>query len=852
MLGLVGAALCAAAWTGAHGLDASGSPLALALAGAGLFGLALAPATALFALARWRECARELRMRGASIKPGSGEARPGRALRSIGIALLALALLASTLLAVGDPLDAILLVSALALPGAALLALGKWREAALLLRALRGPAASERSSAPRVPPRVDARWIAPGESCAVGGFTLPGGMLYVGGSLPAASGAGPEPALLDPALRVERGASAGRRAAMWRSYAGLTPAERGLYLAWLASGRRDERAEVGCALLFLLGLERRVLLDAEQGLASASEVEAIARELERLIRRYGADARFRASAQSLLDFAWVRHLAELEPEPPALERASERKLPVLLLLGLGRFVARGEAIPYPWARAWLHFAGEERLPTSARRSPEEFEVLLRARFPADFGSTLGRARMRTGVRARHAPLSEGFAGKVFEAQAPLPNLAQRRQPVRELEALARACGEELEAWARWRARAGPEARAGLGALALLPSELLDRRDDPALEALRKLCARTLDGPGFVPERELVELWSERRAGALGKRESAELARLLSRLGVGIEPDLRFGGPRLRGEGRALLFRIPADAPHAPSRAYQAATLALELASAVAGADGGVSDEELARMEHHLERSLELCSGERERLRMHLRWLLEEQHALGGLKRRVAELEPGERERSARFLVELVGADGRIDAEEVRVLERVYALLGLDPAAVHRDLHALGAGTLASSSGRPDRAPGAPPERAERPSDAGVVLDRELLERKLAETARASALIGAIFAEEPEEEEEPAEPGPEVPRAPSRAAGAASTATRIGALDAAQSAFARELAARASWARDELEQLARSHGLLPDGALELVNEEAWARCDAPLWEGQDPIDIDPAVAAELLR
>ena len=237
-LGFVAAVALALIWLAARSFDPELPLFALGLAGAVLLAIALAPAIAFFALARWIEKRRAL---------GSTDAR------------------------------------ALPLPRAA----------------------------------TDARWIPPGASCTVAGRTIAGGMIYLGRALGLASGApGQEPALVDPTLEADSALPLpARRTLQWPSYDALAPSERSRYLDWLAGGRRDERAPVGCAWLFLYGLERRLLLDAEQGSVGAGEVEALARELLRLARLHEANAAFRAAAQSLADYAWVRHLPQLDPDP---------------------------------------------------------------------------------------------------------------------------------------------------------------------------------------------------------------------------------------------------------------------------------------------------------------------------------------------------------------------------------------------------------------------------------------------------------------------------------------------------------------------------------------------------------
>jgi hypothetical protein len=121
----------------------------------------------------------------------------------------------------------------------------------------------------------------------------------------------------------------------------------------------------------------------------------------------------------------------------------------------------------------------------------------------------------------------------------------------------------------------------------------------------------------------------------------------------------------------------------------------------------------------------------------------------------------------------------------------------------------------------------PPETA-----AGIVLDLRKIEARLAESERVASLLEEVF-----REEEPA--------------GAVPAAETCAALDAVHSAFLRELAASTTWNRAEVERLAASFGLLPDGALEVLNEAAFALWGASVIEGDELLAVDTEILENLL-
>jgi hypothetical protein len=78
-----------------------------------------------------------------------------------------------------------------------------------------------------------------------------------------------------------------------------------------------------------------------------------------------------------------------------------------------------------------------------------------------------------------------------------------------------------------------------------------------------------------------------------------------------------------------------------------------------------------------------------------------------------------------------------------------------------------------------------------------------------------------------------------------------TEAAVGGLDGPHSTLARVLAKQDSWGRNELEALAAQHGLLPDGAIDVINEAALDRTGEVLFDGDDPVTIVRPVAEELL-
>jgi hypothetical protein len=106
---------------------------------------------------------------------------------------------------------------------------------------------------------------------------------------------------------------------------------------------------------------------------------------------------------------------------------------------------------------------------------------------------------------------------------------------------------------------------------------------------------------------------------------------------------------------------------------------------------------------------------------------------------------------------------------------------------------------------------------------------------LKETAEVSAFLSTIFVED-------LSLPPEL---------APSAGVRIGTLDAAHSQLLRLLVKNNELKRVEFEQMAAELGLMPDGALDVINDAAFEISNRILCEGDDPIFVDVDVAKEMV-
>ncbi len=681
-----------------------------------------------------------------------------------------------------------------------------------------------------IPRRPDgfgmAKWLPLGQSIQISNVVIPGGLIYVGTSLPASNGE-PDPCLINPSLSISaHDSGAERDVGYWWSYSQIPPSARRSYLMWLAGGRQDPNVDVGYAFLFFYGLERRVLLDAPHDPEAAAELPIIAEEVQRLLKIFGErSGSFRYHASELLDWLSLANPPPLYRNPvPSFPRTFE--LPLYVRLALGQTAIDRVPVPADLALAWARLEPSIRLRTPATRCAKEFDDLFRYKYKDAHGDGILLPRNRTKLKFVYRPASGGFRwrGEIKMSFGDIPDVTALTAPLRSLQSLVEDTTVELEAYSRLVGR-NPDAKTSIEALLLLPVRMWP---DTTRKNLAMLKVRLTRAPRVMLLGELLALLGAQ--DALTRDKMKTLVCALDAIKVGFEPDILVGAKFPKINDKIVVFATsPEDASARATPAYRAAALTLELSSSIAAADGEIGADEFEHLRQEVQRWCHLSAAHRDRLTAHLALLREAPVSLSTIRKKLEGLASNQKEAIAAFMATVAQADGVVSPDEVKILERAYKALGVEPKKVFSDLHAVAAGA------RPE---GTSPQAVE---PGGFKLDRARIATLQKETQQVSALLASIFTEEePAPVQSTPEPEPEASESP-RPEG-------VLGLDTSHAAFARLLLSRPQWTREELDDVALDLELMLDGALERINEASFEAYDIPFTEGDDPIEVN----AELLR
>jgi len=673
--------------------------------------------------------------------------------------------------------------------------------------------------------RKEERWIPKSESVVVQGVTLAGGMIYLGDETN-------EPALgvIYPSLQVRAGEFQPTGAdTYWQGYAGLSPVHRYHYLHWLADGARSKEFPQ-FATFYFHGLERRLIQIAETGNASASDESEVLKELRRLTAEFSEfNTPLSFYAERLASFFELRALPQDAPvdlESP-LHRSHE--LPWRLVFDLARLAARHSSVPPTLALRWLKVEPSYYPRTPVTRCPEQFEALFLSLYAERFNEGMVLPSRGKALSFRYQPSNYHLRSKDLELTFDTLHDAREWVNIRsELVALAKEATDRLDAYSRFCGRLPYKANTVQASL-LLPVELWPEAARTRLEELKSSAA------SFVSTEWSVFLERIGAAEPLASNQLQEITRGLQAIGLGIEPDLLEGARKPKVGEPCILFLITAgDEPPRTDAAYRNASLAVSLMACVAAADGHASDTEQATAASIIASWKHLHPDHQTRLKAIYRNQAQQPARLSNLKSRMLSMPQDDRTELLGILAQMVTSDDVVSAAEVKFLEQVYTMFGVDQTLLYTALHKGNMPTARESlsSDVPSRSA---------TSANGFALDLGRIERLKAESAQVSQLLGEVFKDDEAEptgfvisEAKPveiiAEPSDLEPH------------TIWPGLGKAESEFLAFLLTRSEWTRQELATAAAERKLMLDGTLEVINDASFDVLGEALLDGHDPIYV----------
>jgi hypothetical protein len=696
-------------------------------------------------------------------------------------------------------------------------------------------------------------WIPYGRETQIQDLIIPGGLIYVGNQESSHATFQPcnDPAFIDTSKPIARQyENSENQMAYWTGYSQISPAARRAYLDWLAKGRRDPDTNIGCVFLFFYGLERRVFLD--NGFSEVAEHEAniIIDEVKSLLAIYGEQNNsFFRYASALLEWISFRTIPTKLYEQPLPSLSRSNTLPLHIRIALGQAAMDRVKVPSHLALEWILLDQNISLRTPAKRCQKEFTQLFLAKYKEMAKGGILLPRNKSNLEIEYIPASPGIRGHVtlkrlFEN---IPDVSVLSRPTKILQEIVNAATTPLEEFSRLIGKK-PHAKDTLEGLVRLPFILWPERAQHTLLSLKE---------SLGDEFKTLRLWdiAERISTDIALNETKLtregifcLLKVLRLLDIGFEPNalglVGLKTPRL--EDQVVVFSILTSEDEKPiSEEYEIRNLTLQLASAYAQiAKSGFTEHQI----HYLAETIlswpHLTTSQTRRLQAYLQHLTDNTVALKSLKNKLQRFSIDVRQNIGEFIIYLCLSDRVPIMAEIEALEMIYQALHLEPAKVHSDLH------IATSSLNLEMITSNERELSR------ISLDKDKIDKIKAEDNWTQALLLDIF--NGDEEVNPISTvnseagidskGDNVPQEESNPG----TMMSLLGLDEVSSNLVRRMLARNEWSREELQALANELGLMPDGAIEHINDASYNFHGIPFCEGDDPIVLNSEMTAKLTK
>lgn len=671
------------------------------------------------------------------------------------------------------------------------------------------------------------RWVSEYEKLTINGRQIPRGFFYYGGVLNTLSGYGIEPSLVDEKRQAlttsfKSGSDlyTDESLGYWPSYATLSKGCRGAYLDFLASDRSDPNVPIGYVFIYFYGFERRIIENKSNGSVSDQEFMAIFDEVLRLNRVFNANRSFRGYSANFMELMTLLRPVLLEHRSADIPETNNG---LSFKVRLATTIANGLPVNADLALDWLKNTFEYSLKTPARRCEVEFKKLFQIRFQEKFGDGILVKPNKTKLTLSYHAASNGIHNVDLDLED-LPDPSLLKAPINKLIPIAEQCTDELNSYSRYLGKAD-SSKEDIAAIMLLPKELANGSDSPIIGSFKQWAEQIIaDHKGLTT---VQDFWSHTglpMPKVLNKKEVDLLTNLAAKAEIGIAPDQRFHLTKFKADGNIVLFYPGHGEFFESSKTFHQVMLALRLGAMVATIDGVVAADEESALRRIIEHDDKLSPTEKSSLFAYLTWRLNSPVNTAGLSARIEQLNETQIEFLKRFIVSIALADGKVDADEIKQIEKLYATLGLDKSLVASDIHHLTSATKGSIS---------PQQDTGKTKDI-FQLDEEILAMHESDTSDAKSMLESIFAVDDEPESEPIAVVNSVNRG----------------LDTTHQALFEQLITKATWTRHEVHELCSKLKLMIDGAIETINEWAYEKVEAPVLDDDGDIYVDLEIVEEL--
>ena len=689
-------------------------------------------------------------------------------------------------------------------------------------------------------------WVKPNQSVTIHGRKLKQGFIYVGEDIRGLDDDDYiEPALINPSLpaaktrlttQSKKNSLSDYQYSYFSqflhivyNYTALCEITRGEYLDWLASGRCDPDISLSYILLYFSGIERRIISDMDCNIPD-SEFIAILNEVIRLKNIYGRYPRFHDSVNSFIQLMLIKQpelMTEKYMSSLSVNRWSFQFM-------LAQTVAEGRSVGAELAFFWLIFDSDDDFLDPVSDCKQLFHDLFCLQYDKQLPAGMMIKPNKERLQFTYQPVNRCIHDiKICIKGLPDPSMLEK--PLDKILKVAEVCMQELTAYDSYYNKYG-SSEDDLEALILLPNLLMNdqRFGSPVFSQFTKWANKVISKQqGLTTVKDFWKHLQKKLPDIVHKKHQMLMQQFAQKCGFGIAPDVVLHQERIKkADEYVALFKLPdeCDSFDLTTNTTQWINLSLRLGAMIATANGQINEKRYMIMKNLIDHSDILTSVEKNASHAYLTWSLNTPANMLGMKTQLNEMDADEKQLIRQFIISVALAGGKTNVSEIKLVEKAYTALGLDKSQVPGDMH--GFSSTKPFVTKKTAKPGG--KQRKNTINSGFELDAETLALHKQETHAVQKVLGNIFTEDTTETEE-------IPTA---------VAEVITGLDDAHQKLYEQLITKEKWAREDVMALCDKLRLMPDGAIETINDWSFESVDAALIDDDGDFCIDFEVAEEL--
>jgi len=398
----------------------------------------------------------------------------------------------------------------------------------------------------------------------------------------------------------------------------------------------------------------------------------------------------------------------------------------------------------------------------------------------------------------------------------------------------------------------------LRAMLLLPPEIIVEQIKNIDSSIITWLDDIVTSVGSIKRVDLIEHLFGMKQKKESMRELIDVIIFLAYLGYGVEPDPKFNKVRRpKLDDVCIIFnsRDLGDPRQAVSDMYALAKTCVILIVGMQANSDEISIEKQNKWVENIRGSFELSEYESRRLNAYFKWLYGRKITASQIKNALAAIPQNTSDMIASFVTSIACDMGSIEKNKISFLEKVYDELKINRNNLYGKLHANAARSAIPAiepilirkskidTIKKNNSESSPIALKMKDDNQKIAIDSRIVREISIETDKVSSMLKNIFKDSASDDAETENYSIKEDKT-------SKSSSPFSGLDFKHENFIKNLFLKKTWCHEEVETLARELGLMPYGALEVINDWAFECFGESFAEDGDKIEINDILAAQL--